>query len=233
MSGMTKKELETKLAAATEQLAKLAELALQANNGAQRSTTVVLPTTETMVGLRNISSQTVGFFSEKFGEVTLNAAHPGQYDPQSAASVPHAWWMQLRTSAPMRKGMLVRDDSVLGEGVPRAPEDLEREIPVSHAINAIEDPFAWIESKNELELADAIAKVDSEPSLRRLIAAVTYKIWQIGEEHYREDEQRGKKSLRALPAIYKKVEELAEERLDELSPIYNDRAREKEEKIRF
>jgi hypothetical protein len=140
---------------------------------------------ESMVGIRNISSYTVGLKSPFATEPDVQLAGP-RYDPYEptrevadgniVSQISHKWWQQLRRESFVRKGMIIRDDSVLSAGVPRAPEDPPGAIPESAKINAIPDPFEWIESKTEQELIAAINAITAEESIRRLLTAVNQKI---------------------------------------------------------
>jgi hypothetical protein len=75
--------------------------------------------------------------------------------------------------------------------------------------------------------------MDSEPSLRRLAASVDYVIWKIGEENYKDHEERARLAIRDCPAKFRFLDTLVEERLDELDPAAKDRGSERKETLKF
>lgn len=185
---------------------------------------------EAMVGLRNISSYTIGIKSPYANEPDVQLAGP-RYDAEeplvvipdmnSTATVSHKWWLQIRRSSWIRKGMIIRDDEVLSSGLVRAPADDPATIPETWAINAIVDPFEWIESKDETALPAAIAKLTAEESLRRLLTAINQRIEheriqviKADVNHNLTPEQREDRALRNLPWRYKIVEENVLEKLE-------------------
>lgn len=178
-------------------------------------------TNKPMVGLRNISSYTIGLVNHipgEEGEVQLYAAVIGaEPDPLSCAVISYAFWKQVRVSKQYLNGMLVRDDSVLAASDTPAQEDRPGELPASAVVNQVPDPVAWIESKTDAELRSAINAMTSEQSLRRLLAAVDWKIHTIGEA-YADAENRAERALRELPGAYRTVDELAMDRLTDFSP---------------
>ena len=88
--------------------------------------------TSPMVGIRNVSDNTVGVPINIPGEpqVTLNAALGG-HDPNSVAVISYAAWLQVRGSKLISKGLVVRDDAVLGEQFAAAPSDRPEQLPVA------------------------------------------------------------------------------------------------------
>ena len=229
-------ELEAQLAAAlgminsmTQQQATLT----QSLGAAQR-----LPagmSSQLVVGIRNVSNYTVGFVDTTSGvptEYNLTPEVPGNPDPKTRAVVSYAYWQKLRKSSQVSKGIIVRDDSVLGEADNRAPADRPEDMPAEAAINLVLNPRTWVMDKTETELRAAVKAMTSEPSLRRLLYAVDQEIVQIGEEKYKGDKDRAAKAISDLPALFRLVEELAMNRLDELNPVSAARAEEIGESVR-
>jgi hypothetical protein len=116
-------------------------------------------------------------------------------------------------------GLIVRDDSILGAADNGAPEDRPQDLHPDHAKNVVLNPRMWIMDRTEEEIRTAISEMTSEPTLRRLLYAVDQEVVLIGEKKYLGDPERARKSIRDLPALFRVVEELAEERLDELNPV--------------
>lgn len=179
-------------------------------------------TGQLVVGIRNVSNYSVGLLDKTTGkdiEFNLNPEIEGQPDPRTRAVVSFAFWQQLRTSPTVGRGLIVRDDSILGAADNAAPPDREQDLHPDHNKNLILNAREWITSRTEQELRDAIAEMTSEPSLRRIQYAVDEEIVRIGEEKYKGDDDRARKSIRDLPALFRVAEELADERLDELNPV--------------
>jgi hypothetical protein len=188
-----------------------------------------------MVGIRNISSYSVGLVNKipgEEGEIQLAPERPETYEPSARAVVSQQFWQALKKGREVQLGVIMRDDTFLsGELV--APEDRPEEIPADFQKNAVVDPFQWIESKTEAELRDAIKAMTSEPSLRRLFSTVDYMVWKIGEDEFKDDEQRAKKAYDALPMKYRYVENLVLDRLDEFRPNHKNYANETKTIARF
>lgn len=128
-----------------------------------------------VVGIRNVSNYSVGFVDKTSGtpiEYSLSPEVEGSADPKTRAVVSYAFWQQLRKSSQVSQGLLVRDDSVLGPADNAAPDDRPDDLAPETAHNVVLDPREWIVSKQEHEVRDAIAKMTSTPSLRRLAYAV-------------------------------------------------------------
>lgn len=190
---------------------------------------------EPMVGIRNISSYTIGLkspFPKDEPDLQLAGPRYDSHDPtrviadgNSVAQISHKWWMQLRREPVVaRKGMVIRDDAVLSAGTPRAPEDEVDVYSDQAKANAILDPFEWIEGKTEPELVAAVEAITAEESLRRILTAVNQRIQKerlrmsLPEEgslatdpDASENEER---ALRNLPWQYAKAEEVALSKLE-------------------
>lgn len=180
------------------------------------------PSGQLVVGVRNVSNYSVGMVDKTSGvpiEYNLNPEVAGVADPKTRAVVSYAFWQQLRKGNLVQKGLIARDDSVLGPADNSAPEDRPEDIHPEAGLNVVLDPRQWILSKTEAEVREAIAKMTSEPTLRRLSYAVDQEILRIGDEKYQGDEQRAEKSIRDLPAMFRLVEELVDDRLDQLNPV--------------
>lgn len=175
-----------------------------------------------VVGIRNVSNYSVGLIDKTSGqpvEYNLNPEVEGVPDPRTSAVISYAFWQQLRTGKQVGRGMIVRDDSILGHADNAAPEDRPQDLHPDHHKNVVLNPREWILSKGEEEIREAIQQITSEATLRRLLYAVDQEIIRIGEQRYKGDEERARKSIRDLPALFRVVEELADERLDELNPV--------------
>lgn len=189
-----------------------------------------------VVGIRNISNHTVGMMNKiqgEQGEISLHAERFGEYDPMYTAVISEQFWKTLRRGPLVAKGIIMRDDSVCGVGDVIAAPDREEEMAAGREKNMVIDPFAWIESKTEDELRAAIIAMDSEFTLQRLAAAVNYMIWKIGEDKYKDHDERAKLAIRDTPSKYLWVDERVEERLDELNPNSKDRAEERNFTAKF
>jgi hypothetical protein len=175
-----------------------------------------------MVGIRNVSNYTVGLLDRTSGqpvEYELLPEVPGSADPRTRAVVTYAFWQQLRLGNMVARGMIVRDDSMLGAADNSAPGDRPTDLHPDHVKNVVLNPREWILDKTEDDLRSAVMAMTSEPTLRRLLYAVDQEIISLGEDRYKGDPERARKAIRDLPAIFRVVEELAEERLDELNPV--------------
>jgi hypothetical protein len=174
------------------------------------------------VGIRNVSNNTLGLPSSPTPgelEVTLHAAGPNP-DPSVVAIISYPFWMQLRKHKYYDLGLLVRDDSVLGPNHEAAPTDEPRDLAPNHAINVVLDPFEWIVNKNEQELKDAISRMTSEPSLRRLGWSVQQQVSEFYKALPADDPDRIYKAEGMLTAKMAMTERLIDARLLELSAPY-------------
>lgn len=207
---------------------------LVAAQGSQ-SRTVSIGAQFQQVGIRNVSSYVIGLTSPIKGEPDVQlAAHDWKNPtPASAATISYPFWQMIRSGSWIGRGYIVRDDSVLGDTSLRAPEDRDEDLPAERHTNLVVDPYEWIESRTDDELRAAVAAITSEASIRRLQAAVDQKIFDIGEERYKDAIDRGKRAVRDLPSKFRLVEDLARERLDELMPSAKGRELERDEQIRF
>lgn len=173
------------------------------------------------VGLRNISSFTIGISDSPTPneeDVQLAAAVSGQKGGVAVVSYP--WYRQIRSGRLFGKGMLVRDDSVLGPIDVPAPADAEGDIHPDHKKHSVEFPHEWIESRSEAQLRRDIKTITDEAPLRRIAAAVDDKV-----EEYRkkfgcdgQDKEKEEEAALALPSAYTLVEKLVEQRLNEMAP---------------
>ena len=182
---------------------------------------IAMGTSGMVVGIRNVSSYTLGLVGSPIAteaEVQLYPEFDGP-NPNSVAVISYAWWQQLRRGKWFDRGMIIRDDSVLGDAHQKAPADRPSDLAANHSKNVVLDPHKFISAKSEDELRDAINNMTSEESLRRLWAAVDE---QIGRERVKfahlESKVREEKAVRALPAMYKLAEDLVIARLDEIGP---------------
>lgn len=225
---MTKREQEMATQLATMQAQLAAVLAM----GGQR--TVVQG--KAQVGIRNVSSYTIGLVNSiqgEQGEIQLSPARFTGEDPNSVAVISAQFWSLIRKGKLVQNGQLVRDDSVVSDATLIGPPDRPEDLPSNYQVNLVVDPFAWIEGRDEATIREDISKMTSEPSLRRLAAAVDHIIWTIGDEKYRDHPERAKFAIRECPAKYRWVDEMVEERLEEINPVAKDRASERETVANF
>lgn len=227
-------ELETRYSKALETIERMAQQ--QAQMAAQLgASSKQYAGGQLMVGIRNVSNYSVGLLDKTSGtpiEYNLNPEREGVADPRTSAVISYAYWQQLRTARPVAQGLIVRDDTILGAADNAAPEDRPQDMHPDHAKNVVLNPREWVMSRTEDEIREAIAAMTSEPTLRRLLYAVDQEIVRIGEEKYLGDADRARKAIRDLPALFRVVEELADERLDELNPVAKVRHLETESGVR-
>jgi hypothetical protein len=179
------------------------------------------------VGIRNISNACIGVPNPVRGQVDLLNLHSDFIDPTDPTAfmpnpnatqvVTHAVWMQLRRSSHYDNGLIVRDDSILGDSYEPAQADAPNELAPNWAKNAVINPAHFIESRNEQELASAIGEMTSELSLKRLLTAVNQRIEKQRLVYSEDDPRREERALSGIPAIYTKVEQLVLDRLEALS----------------
>jgi hypothetical protein len=202
--------LEEKYAKALETINQLTlnQAMLSAHVGAARQH---VPQGQLVVGIRNVSNYTVSFTDKTSGvpvEYTLHPEMPGLADPNTRAVI----------SKQVAEGLLIRDDSVLGTSENAAPADRLGDLPPEAQYNVILNAREWITSRTEQELRDDIAKITSGPSLRRLMYAVDQEVISAGEK-YAGMKDRATRAVRDLPAVFRMVDELADERMDQLNPV--------------
>lgn len=162
---------------------------------------------QVMVGVRNVSDNTLGI-EGKFGESDLHLhADLGDKDPASVAIISYAWWRELRKSKYVAQGQLVRDDSVLGGSYMPAPADRPEELPKDAAFHVILDPVEWVESRTEAQIREDLAKVKYEPTFQRIRRAVDKKLKEL-ESLYPGDDRAAVKAVAGLSMKYRLVDEL-------------------------
>jgi len=173
-----------------------------------------------MVGVRNVSSYTIGIPSQFVGEpdLQLHPAVRGLDTPNTVAVISFAWWQQIRKGPHVANGMIIRDDSILGSYHHAGPADRPSDLAAGWERNLVLDPHDWIQSKTEPEIRTAITAMTSEQSLRRLLAAVDQKVADNREAIPETDADREERAVQDLPSLYQLTERLAEQRLDALGP---------------
>lgn len=171
----------------------------------------------TKVGIRNVSNNTVGVPINIPGEpaVTLNAALQG-HDPNSVAVISYASWLPIRASRLVSDGLIVRDDSILGDQFVAGPADREEQMPQSAKHNVIENPTIWIESRGEDAIRRDLELITSDDTLRRLQNAVTLKLKEVEAKYPSTmgNEERVRKSYKDLPLKFQLVDRATAERLE-------------------
>lgn len=213
----SKAELEAEIARLRQQVE---AQTLAAHNHQQRLAqhlpTYRVSNSELMVGIRNISSMTVGIKPQFPGdvEVTLHADF-GENDPKSVAIISYVLWRSLRTQKQVRMGWIMRDDTVLGETDLRAPEDRPEDMPDEFYKNAVPDPVQWIEQRDEAQLRADIEAMTSENSLRRIRGVIDQELRRL-QRTYPDfgTPEAAKRAVRELPARYAWLDELITMRLE-------------------
>lgn len=176
------------------------------------------------VGIRNVANQTIGLPDSPTpgeGAITLHAQGMDP-DPNVVAIISYPFWMQLRKHKYFDNGLIVRDDSILGPTHVPAPADEPRDLAPNHEKNVVLDPYEWIVSKGEHELKEAIARMTSEPSLRRLGWAVQQEVTKFFNALPADDPERIYKAENMLSAKVALAERLIDSRLLELSAAFRD-----------
>src|SRR4051812_32686925 len=93
-----------------------------------------------LVGIRNISSYTIGLVNTiqgEQGEIQLHAAHFDKADPESTAVVSHQFWTTIRKGKIVANGQLVRDDRLVSDESLIGPHDRSEDLPANAAVNQI------------------------------------------------------------------------------------------------
>lgn len=171
--------------------------------------------TEPKVGIRNVSDYVVGI-KGRFGEADLQLhAAFGSPTPAQVAIISWSFWRDLCKEPIIAKGMVIRDDSILGNKFTSAPEDGPNDIPAEAAVNVIMDPIQWVESRTETEIRQDLTKITSSPSLRRIRRSVDLKLKELEKqyEHLTNDE-RVQQAWQDLPGKYRLIEELTTRTLE-------------------
>lgn len=170
---------------------------------------------ELRVGIRNISDNTIGIPPYFAGDPVLHLhSDTTGASPAIVAIVSHATWMQLRKSSYVAKGLIMRDDSVLGGNYEVAPADRPEELAPGYAANAIPDPVEWISSRTEAQIREDLDKITCETSLRRLRRVVDDAIRVEQDKYPKEDLKRAKKAVQALSATYQMLDHTITTRLE-------------------
>lgn len=182
MGKRTLAEAEKELEVARDALAKMGTNQASLSEQLRATMPSAHPVSATaMVGIRNISDHTLGI-KGRYGnaDVQLHADF-GKNDPASSAVIPYAWWRNDILRSPfVSLGLIVRDDSAVGEGYFTAPQDsFEKDYPASYSANVVFDPIEWIEHRSEEEIRQDIDKMSSDPSLRRIRRAVDIKLKEL------------------------------------------------------
>lgn len=186
------------------------------------------------VGIRNISSYTVGLVSPVQGEVDVQLLpdDPTNRTALSTAVISYTHWQQLRRSKHVNNGVIVRDDSILNEEYIRGPEDGPSDVSETAVVNQVFNPAEWIESKDEEALREAILALKAEAPLHRLQAEVNRKIREVGMR-WEGKPERAKQALLHLPSKYHLVDKLVTEQLGEISPFAKYREGRERETVKF
>lgn len=205
----TKKTAPKRSRKAEQEFNLLEQLARRLNEPAKANVNTL------MVGLRNISNNTIGMT----GSPTPHEPDV-QMAPDHTSVISYAWWRQIRSGKLVRNGLIVRDDTALGPVDVAAPADELRDLPADAAKNQVFNATTWITSRTEHQIRDDVTKMDSESSLRRLQFAIDMKVEEIRQSLGCDGKDAKKEKLAAssLPWQYALAEKLVEERLHALAP---------------
>ena len=206
--------LELRHTVASQSQSQAALLARLAQFAPQAATSGIM---DLMVGIRNISDTTVGIKSifPNEPDLHLHADIGDLPDPNRVAVISNAWWQRLRRSQFMARGLIVRDDTILGNNYQAAPADRSEEIHPEWFNNAVMNPKEWIDSRNEKTLRADLAKITSSESLQRLRRAVDDEL-RILEARFKAEAHvnPAQAAVDALPALYTLVDELTTRRIE-------------------
>ncbi len=179
------------------------------------------------VGIRNISNYAIDLprsplATEPGVQLVPDTAVP---DPRQVAVISYAWWLQLRTHHLVSRGMILRDDSVLGSNHAPAPADDPRDLPRDAAVNQVPDVGAFFAELSEAELAARIEAMTSEQTIRRLQFGIDQEVARIQASLPEDPANPGKRAegaLRALPGKLAKAEQLLQDRYLVLTAQYRE-----------
>lgn len=216
MARKTTTSLELENQKLREELAKLREAVDVESSAAAAykgrlalSSSADTPWSHLMVGIRNVSDYTVGIPPILPGDSPIQLAPSFNGDePGAVAVITYAAWRELRKGHLVERGMVCRDDSVLGTAFIPAPEDRPGEVAPGQAVNMIDDPHAWIERRDEAQLRTDIAKITSQASLFRLRRVVDEALrkFELESELPRDTrEQQARVAQQALNALSAKL----------------------------
>lgn len=159
------------------------------------------------VGIRNISNYAIDLppsplATEPGVDLVPDTEVP---DPRQVAIISYAWWLQLRNSHLVARGMIQRDDSVLGANHTPAPADDPADLPREAAINAIPDVAQFFAAHGEHELAARIEAITSEPTIRRLQFAIDQELARLQAAIPYDSTNPGRRAEQALKALSGKL----------------------------
>lgn len=220
----SKKEISTdaqfrEAFAENERLRKLVEAQAQTEQALLSRLAATSPnratSSELMVGIRNISDNTLGLESPFPNEppIQLFADVGTGPNPGQVSAISYAWWQRLRKSNFMARGLLMRDDSIVSGSFMAAPPDAPEDIHHEWKFNAIPDPVAWIATRDEAKIRRDIKKMTSPDSLRRLRRVVDDELGKL-QVKFKDDENPAKRAVDELPIKYRLIDELTTSKLE-------------------
>jgi hypothetical protein len=174
---------------------------------------------ELVVGIRNVSDNVVGIKGWPEGEpdISLNADVPGS--DNTSAVITYVHWRRLRSGPFVKQGLIIRDDSILGNAFNAAPPDQPGDLPAEAAINVILDPAAWIADRSEEDLIRDIAALTSDDSLRRLRGYIDRSLYAIQRQLTNPwSAEAAQEAVARLPAKLQKVDDLVTRKLERDDP---------------
>lgn len=202
------------LAAENARLREMVELQSAAAQTHQARLASALPTHrvaggELMVGIRNICDSTVGIPPQFPGDIPVTLhADLDPNDPRRVAVISYTLWRSIRGGSLVGQGLIMRDDTVLGDTFNIAPEDRPGEVHDDFTKNAVVDPKEWIHSRTEDEIRRDIDLMTSDESLRRIRRVIDDELRAIQATYPDKGTvESAKRALRQLPAKYAWLDE--------------------------
>ncbi len=174
------------------------------------------------VGVRNVSAYTVGVRNTVTTEPDLHLHAPlpdGSNAIHTVAIVSYAWWQYLRKGREYGRGILVRDDSVLGTNYEAAPADEPADCHPDHDRNLVADAEAWLAARTEDAIAADVQRMTATEPLRKLEGLYFLAHERLMEKHAALPwADRKRRVERDLPSKLKHMRAVVVDRLREIAP---------------
>jgi hypothetical protein len=174
------------------------------------------------VGIRNVSNYTIGIANTvtREGDLHLHAPLPdGSNQLNTVAVISYAWWAFLRKAREYGRGLIVRDDSILGGTYDAAPEDGPADCHPEHARNLVVDAEAWVAERSEDEIRRDVERMTSTETLRKL-DALHFKAHEYLMEKHAEEKWATRKHRveRDMPSKLRHLKAVIVDRLRDIAP---------------
>ena len=175
-----------------------------------------LPSGELMVGIRSIADNTLGLKSPIPNEQDVQLHGDTQVgNPGCVAVISYAWWQQLRRDPHfMETGLILRDDSILGDTAIAGPADRPQDLAPGWAINAVPDPVKFVYDQPEAEVRRRLEAMTSPHSLLRVRRVVDVKLRELQAAEDPADPRRAEKALMKLPALLQMIDQVTTMKLE-------------------